>query len=195
MKRMILLAAAILAPAAPAISQTATSEAAVPAVDPVRLAAARLLIDQIFPPATREQMMNGMMAAMTANIRQPLMANPEFAAAVNKDPRVKTIFDAFVARQFARSTQVLNANLPGMADAMAHAYARRFDISQLHDLSAFFSTPTGKVYTANSMTIMSDPDIAAWQRNIMTQSMKTVQSDIADLVKQITALQPPVKTQ
>lgn len=191
---MFLVAAAMLAPA-PAMSQTPPVETAAPAVDPARLAAARTVIEQIFPAATRQQTMQGMMSAMMANIRQPLMTNPDFAAAVQKDPRVKKIFDDFVDRQLARSTELLNANLPGMVDAMAHAYARRFDISQLHDLSVFFSTPTGKIYLANSMTIMSDPDVAAWQRDLTTRSMKTVQSDIADLVKQITALQPPVKTQ
>ena len=192
MIRPILLAAAALW-SVPAMSQTRSITPPTEAIDPARLVAARAVVDQVFPPATRDQMMQGMIASMSSNLRQSFMGNPQFAAAIGSDPRVKALFDKFMDGQLARSSALLSADLPGMADAMARAYARRFDLTQLHDLSVFFATPTGRVYTGASMTIMSDPDIAAWQSGLMTKSMGHMQEDVAALTKEILALKPTVK--
>lgn len=159
------------------------------AVDPARLAAARALIDVLMPPATRDQMIVGMMTPMLANMRQAFTNSPEFAAALGADPRVKALFDQFMARQEARTTELIRQALPGMFPAMANAYARRFDLQQLRDIRAFFETPSGRSYMQASFTIMSDPDVAAWQRQMMTQSMSHVQDDVTAFVQQITALE------
>lgn len=186
-KHLIMAAAMFFAPVA---TQAQVSPS--PSVDPSRLAAARSVIDQIFPPATRAQMIGGMMATMTANIRQSMIQNTQLSEAIGKDARVRALFDRFMDRQMERSNESMQTGLPGMVDAMARAYARRFDVAQLHELSAFFATPTGRVYTQASMTIMSDPDVAAWQRNLMASSMSRVQEDVRDLTKQILALSLPV---
>lgn len=159
------------------------------AVDPARLAAARALIDILMPPATRDQMVVGMMKPMLANMRQSFTNSPDFAAALGADPRVKALFDQFMAQQEARTTELMREALPGMFPAMAKAYARRFDLQQLRDIQAFFETPSGRAYMRASFTIMSDPDVAEWQRRMMAQSMSHVQDDVAGLVQQIAALE------
>lgn len=183
------MAAALLSPAATAAQGVPPAPASAP-VDPARLTAARSVIDQIFPPATRAQMVQGMMTAMMGNIRQSMSRNPQFASAIESDARVKALFDRFLDRQMTRSNEVMRAGLPGMADAMAHAYARRFTLAQLHDLSVFFASPTGQVYTQASLTIMSDPDVAAWQGGLMNQTMSHLQQDIADFTKEVLPVRP-----
>ena len=185
----ILLASAVL----PSVAQAQTSPVAAPALDPARLAAAHELIDVLMPPATRAQMVESMMTPMLANLRQGMTQNPDFAKTMNADPRVKALFDTFMARQQTRTMTMMRDALPGMSDAMARAYARRFDVAQMRDIKAFFGTPTGRLYMQQSYTIMADPDVGAWQRTMMANSMTGVQADVADFAKQIAALEPKKK--
>jgi hypothetical protein len=76
-----------------------------------------------------------------------------------------------------------------MVPAMAAAYARRFDVAQLREIRRFFETPVGRAYVRGSATIMSDPDVAAWQRGLMASSMSGVQEDVAAFAKQVAALE------
>jgi len=184
-----LIGAMLLATAAPcaAWAQVATPSQA--ALDPARVAAARELMDILLPPASRDQMMQGMIVPLMTNLRQGMTQNPQFQATMRSDPRIKPMFDQFVARQEARTTALMRDALPGMVPAMANAYARRFDLQQLRDLRTFFETPTGRAYMQASFTIMSDPDIAAWQRQTMAQSMSHIQEDIATFARQVAALE------
>lgn len=185
--------AAVPAPAqrvaAPAPAPAATVTAA---LDPARLAAARELVDVLMPPDTREAMVRGMLTPMLANLQQGMTQNAAFTATMDRDPRVRSLFDAFMAKQTATTLDEMRDGLPGMAAAMGNAYARRFDVAQLRTIQAFFVTPTGIAYRQESMSIMSDPDVAAWQRTMMTKAMTRVQADVGDFVKQVAAL-PPAK--
>jgi hypothetical protein len=188
------LGAILLASAGvPTVVQGQIAPAVTPAADPARLTAARDLIDILMPPATRAQMVESMMTPMLANLRQGMTQNPDFAKAMNGDPRVKALFDTFMARQQTRTTTMMRDALPGMSDAMARAYARRFDVAQMREIKAFFQTPTGRLYMQQSYTIMADPDVGAWQRTMMANSMTGVQADVADFAKQIAALEPKKK--
>lgn len=193
MRYAYLAAAALVLNAPSAFAQTVPAAATPAAIDPARIAAARELIDLLMPPATRAQMMEGMMTPMLANLRQGMTQNPDFAGAMNGDARVKSLFDTFMQRQQERTMTLLRTSLPGMSDAMARAYARRFDVAQMREIKAFFLTPTGRLYMQQSYTIMADPDVAAWQRTMMATSMTGVQADVADFAKQIAALEPKKK--
>ena len=185
MKTTVAMFVALAAPIA-AVGQTPATTA----VDPARLAAARALIDVLIPPAAREQMIQGMIAPMQANMRRGLEENPEFAAEMRGDPRAKAIFDRFMVRQEARTRDILRQSLPGMVPAMAAAYARRFTVAQMQDIRTFFETSTGRVYLQEAFTMMSDPDVQAWQRRMMTQTLAEVQKDAAAVVTEIAALRP-----
>ena len=193
MKHVYLGAMLLVSAGIPAMARAQTARVATTAVDPARLSAAHELIDILMPPATRAQMVEGMMTPMLANLRQGMTQNPDFAKAMNADPRVKALFDTFMARQQARTMTMMRDALPGMSDAMARAYARRFDVAQMRDIKAFFGTPTGRLYMQQSYTIMADPDVGAWQRTMMANSMTGVQADVADFAKQIAALEPKKK--
>ena len=183
------IAAVLLAAALPTAGM-AQGVAPTTAVDPARLAAARELIDVLLPPATREQMLQGMMSPMLANLREGMASDPKFVAASDGDPRVKAMFDAFLVQQEAHTTEMMREALPGMVPAMANAYARRFDLRQLREIRSFFETPTGRAYMQASFTIMSDPDIAAWQQQLMARSMTRVQADVAAFAEQLRNMPP-----
>lgn len=183
----VMAAGLALLASVPAAAQLAPAPQAAPAPDPARLKAARALLDLLMPPATREQMIGGMMTPMLANIQRGFSDNPAFARAIGADPQMKAMFDSFMQRQLARTTETIRAGLPGMIEAMTRAYARRFDVAQLDELRRFFGTPTGQAYMREGLTIMADPDVAAWQREMMSRSMSQVQADVADFARQVAA--------
>ncbi|MEG3124898.1 DUF2059 domain-containing protein [Sphingomonas sp. GB1N7] len=186
MKSLIL--AALLAPISVTAQATAPQTAVTSAPDPVRVAVARRLMDQIMPPATRDQMMRSMMGAMSQNMVGALRQNPELKTAMEKLPGAQGVFDRFIQRQMEAGTKDLIASLPGMLDAMANAYARRFTLAQLNEMAAFFATPTGQAYLTQAPTIMADPDVGAWMNQLMTRSMQRLPDQMATLKAEIEAL-------
>lgn len=155
----------------------------VPAPEQARLAAAKTVIDQVLPPTERDRMVEAMIEPMNASIVQAMTSSPELTGVFEKDPAFKAKFMAFIAEEQRRSTVLLKANMPAFADAMAKAYARRFTVAQLDEIAVFFATPTGSAYVAQSMTLMSDPDVQAAQAMMMTQAMSGMQTRIADFVR------------
>ena len=189
---VMLLCASLLSALPMAVSaQTApppTAPAPATPVDPARLTAARALMDQLMPPATRDQMMRSIITAMMQNMTRSFAQNPELATAMDKEPGARAVFDRFTERQMTTSTNDLIANLPGMLDAMARAYARRFTLAQLNDMATFFATPTGQIYLTQAPTIMADPDVGAWMNGLMTRSMQRMPDELAKLKAEIEAL-------
>lgn len=175
---------------APVAANAQSTPAVIPApVDPARLSVARALVDTIMPPATRSQMLDGMVRPMLANIQRSIAQDPNFTKLFDQDSRARGLFETFMQRQTDRSLATMQPLMPGMWEAMARAYARRFSIAQMGEIRAFFETPTGRLYMQQSLTMMGDPDIAAWQADAMRQSMHHVQDDVADLVRQMEALE------
>lgn len=75
--------------------------------------------------------------------------------------------------------------MPELIEAMSRAYARRFTSSQMNEMHAFFSTPTGQRYVTEAMGIMSDPDVAEWQRNSMAKSMEKLPEELKKLQEEM----------
>lgn len=188
MKRLI-AAFALAAPPAAFAQGAAPAPAAATPVDPARLTAARAVIDQIMPPATRAQMIEAMLAPMLATVSQTAAKDPRLAKLLGDKPEAAAAFTRFMERQNARTVSNLRNELPAMVEAMSRAYARRFDAAQLKEISAFFATPTGKVYLERSQTIMTDPDVIAWQSRLMGKSMGTIQQDVDTLTRELAAAQ------
>ena len=177
----VLLAGAML----PSAAHAQASPVAVTAPDPARLAAARELIDVLMPPESRERMIESMIAPMLGNLQQGMAQSPMFSSAMADHPEMQTRFATFLERQQARTMTLMRDGLPSMVEAMARAYARRFDVAQCRDIKAFFATPSGRAYMQQSLTIMADPDVAAWQRSMMQFSMAHMQADVAEFAKQV----------
>jgi hypothetical protein len=189
----LILAAALAASPTIAFAQATPAPVAAP-VDPARLAAAKALMEQIMPPATRDQMVTGMMTSIMHTMLQAMQQDETLSAELEKDPRAGPVFERFMQRQQQLATDQLKTNLPGMLDAMAHAYARRFTLPQMHDMTTFFATPSGQAYLVQAPTLMSDPDVTAWMGDLMRNSMKRMPDEVAKLVAELKALDDKGKT-
>ncbi len=175
----------------PLVANTAPLDAGkVVPIDPARLASARTLLDVVMPPAKREGMIDAIMKGMMANLSQSMLNSPQMKAAYEADPRAGEIFQRFFQRQQANSLATLKTNFPGMMEAMAHAYARRFTITQMGEMRTFFETPTGQVYINQAATIVNDPDVARWQRDLMTSAMGKIPAEVDAMMAEIRALPP-----
>jgi hypothetical protein len=178
--------------AAPALAQNTTPDPARP--DPARVASAKALMDVIMPPTKREAMIDTIMRGMMNNLTQMMTSSPEMTKVFGGDTRVTAIFEKFMKRQQEDSIAMLKANFPGMMDAMANAYARRFTSGQMSEMKTFFETPTGQVYIDQAATIMTDPDIAKWQQDLMAKGFANLPKEAEAMMAEIKALTPPVKT-
>lgn len=175
-----MLAVALLAVPASAQAQTVSAIATEPATD--RVAAAAQLIELIMPPGQRDAMFEQMLEAIMGTLTSGLKERPDLVKAL-EDPQVEAVFDRFVARQKEQTAEQLKAGMPEMLTAMSRAYARRFTVAQLTELRTFFGSPTGQAYARESMGILSDPDIVAWQRGLMTDSFEKLPGEM-ELLRQ-----------
>jgi len=181
-KSILFGAALVMSPVSAHAQDQGVAPAAEPAAD--RLAAATQLMDLILPAAQRDAMVEQMMKAIMTAVTASLKDQPAFAAAM-QNPKVETVFNRFIDRQRQQTAEQLKAGMPGMLTAMSRAYARRFTVPQLAEMHSFFSTPTGRAYVRESYGILSDPDIATWQRDLMAkgfarlpEEMKALQQDL-----------------
>lgn len=182
-----IMIALALTVASPALAQDAP-------LDPARVASAKSLMDVIMPPTKREAMIEGIMRGMMGNITQMMTSSPEMTSAFGGDERAVAIFDKFLKRQQDDSIKMLKDNFPGMMDAMTNAYARRFTATQLGEMRVFFETPTGQIYVDQAATIMNDPDVQTWQRDLMAKGFSRIPKDMEAMMAEIKALKPRAKT-
>ena len=174
--------------AVPAGAQTATAPVTAP--DAARLAAADRLLTVILPPARFQTMIDGMMKGIEANMLQAIRSNPAMATMFDGDARVRPIFERYMTRLTADSAAAMRVEQPAMMTAMARAYARRFTVAQMGEVEAFFATPTGQLYMDQGATIMTDPDVAAWQQRIARQQFARLPNAIATMTAELEALPP-----
>jgi hypothetical protein len=189
MRRFILTATLAFAaglPAVPALAQASPPPPAA-APDPVRLAAARTIIDTMMPPAQRDDMLERMARPMMENMRSTMMSSPMFAPDKGANPKMVALMDSFTKDMFEREIVLMKAEAPALFDAMARAYARRFSLADLKAIGAFFETPAGRTYAAQAPTIMTDPDVLSAQRNLITKSMAAMQDRLAEFTEKMAA--------
>ncbi|WP_394652582.1 DUF2059 domain-containing protein [uncultured Sphingomonas sp.] len=187
MSMLIALLLVQAAPATPPPATVAQAEAEAEAPDPARLAAARALVDVLMPQATRDAMIVSMVQPIMANMQQMILSDTTFGKMIGNDADLRATFERFLQRQNATTLETMRAGLPGMFEAMTRAYARRFTVQQMADAQAFFSTSSGQAYIRGSMTVMSDPDIQAWQRSLMQKSMSEMPTRVAELMTELRA--------
>ncbi|MGV7120280.1 DUF2059 domain-containing protein [Sphingopyxis sp. 550A] len=181
-KSILFGAALVMSP----VSAHAQDQGAAPAAEPAadRLAAATQLMDLILPAAQRDAMVEQMMKAIMTTMTASLKDQPSFAAAM-QNPKVETVFNRFIDRQRQQTAEQLKAGMPGMLTAMSRAYARRFTVPQLAEMHSFFSTPTGQAYVKESYGILSDPDIATWQRDLMAKGFARLPEEMKALQQEL----------
>lgn len=184
----------LCAGAAPAFAQPAAVQAT--PIDPERMAAAKTTVDYVFPQGTYARLMNQTMDRLTETILDSVYGMPikQLAAAGGADPRklgpgslaqVMAVYDPAYRERMQIFTKTMMADMvvimtefePEVRIGLARAYATRFDTRQLGELNAFFATPTGKAYAADSNVMMASPEVMEKMQAFMprfTQQMPAI---------------------
>lgn len=210
--------AAILgtAPAAAQTAPTAPAVAVAAAVEPGRLAAARPVIDRIWPlgtyarimRATMDQVAQGAMAQMfdmkPADLAGSLGARPgakpgAVPATTETLGQMAAKNDPYFQQRMQITMHVMGEEMgklmtevePDVREALAHAYGRRFSIAQLGELDRFFATPTGRDYAAESMTLMMSPDMIQAMQSFLPRMLKAMPDMMAKVAAATKDLPPP----
>lgn len=199
---------AIALTAAPAVHAQA-------APDPARIAAARPVVEKIFPVGTYRRMMDGTMSKMMDSMMDGVMKMPiAQLARIGGVPQDKLTrldetsmaqISAIVDPNFRQRTKLgMDAMMGSMIDlmdgfepqvraALTRAYARKFDGKQLAELTAFFQTPTGDLYGRESMMMFMDPEIMNEMQAFMPEMMKKMPDLAAKAEAATKSLPPPRK--
>lgn len=169
-----------------------------PPVDPARLALAQKTTAALVPAGGLEKMLDNVYGKMfntfleemggTSDLSLSIKTgvDSETIAALDADTKkaVAAVFDPNSKQRNDQMIKVIRpliseflADLePPMRDGLAHAYARKFTPAQLGEMNAFFATPTGSVYAAESMALSADPEVMV----IMIKAMPPVISKFID---------------
>ena len=180
-----------------------------------RIPAAEHVVARIFPPGTYARMMNDTMKPMMDNVMGSFMDVPmseiaklsglpaEQLPAMGEGSlrEVMAILDpAFEERTKLVSgmTMELVSEMmveiePSYRAGLARAYASRFTEAELADMAAYFSTPTGSRYAAESMLIYTGPQVMA-AMNEMMPTMMRLMPDMMAKAKEVEAQLPPART-
>lgn len=209
MKRLAALLC--LTVAQPAFAQTAVAAEALPAPDPARLAAAKPVIDRLWPLGTYRRLMDGtmskMMDAMMDRMFQMRAADIAPAGKAKDEAGDKTMGemaqskDPYFRERTRIMTDVLTKELlpifdkiePEIRGAMVKIYARKFTAAQLGELNAFFQTPTGTLYAREWMTAYMDPDMLNGMQAFMPEMMKAMPAIMAKAEEATKHLPPAPK--
>lgn len=200
MSKAIILAAALsLALPQFATAQTLATESASP--DPARLAAARPVIDKLWPLGTYRRMMDGTMSKMMDGMMASMfdmkaadmagMAGADGKAvgdksmgqlAAEKDPHFRERMKITMDTMMSEMLPIMERMEPTIRDSLSRVYAGRFTVPQLGEMNAFFATPTGKAYADQAMTMFMDPEV-----------MKSVQGFTPELIKAMPAIMQKIE--
>lgn len=217
MMRKVLTAAALALASisAPALAQTPAAPAD-EAIDAARLAAARTVVEKVFPLGTYKRMMSGtlniVMDSMMGSVGDMPLAQIAGLGGLD-ETAVKELGDAKLSEIMAiydphfreRTTLGMRAMMGAMTDMMgefeprmqaglARAYARKFTAAQLADLNTFFATPSGSVYAAESMMLYMDPEVMTEMQAFMPEMMKRLpefMKAMTDATKHLPAARKP----
>ena len=159
-----------------------------------RLPMAAQIIDKMIPPGTFAEMMGGMFDSMMGPIMEMAASNPKGDVArmlgmeasdlqLGEEQVVELagILDpvwkernAAIAGVMPELMKGMMATMePPMRKAMTEAYAIYFNETELADIDAFFSTPSGLSYARKSFTMASDPRIMAASMEALPAMMES----------------------
>ena len=165
----------------PAGNAAAQGAAATQAVDSAKLAEAHAIINIMFPPATRAQMMEKMMTDLTAPARQNLPIDGI------TDPGLKALFKDYMDNLFAAERPVIIRHLPAITDAMAVAYTHQFSLAELKDIHAFALSPSGSDYFSHVMTVVGDPAVLKVNAELIADAQQAAKASVGGFKDKLVA--------
>ncbi|MFC3213009.1 DUF2059 domain-containing protein [Novosphingobium panipatense] len=203
MRFVLTACAALLASASPVLAADPA-----PANDPARLAAAKQTVDYVFPLGTYGRIMNGTMDKMMDSVMDSMMQMPlkDLAGIGGVDTsklgsgtmaQIMDIYDPAFKQRMQLTNRTMMTDMmdlmtqfePDIREGLAGAYAGRFDTKQLQEMNAFFATPTGRAYAADSYIVMMSPEVMSKMQGLVPRLMKEMPA-VIEKVKAATASLP-----
>ncbi len=169
-----------------------------------RLPAATAVVDKIILPGTMEEMMGAMFDGMLGPMMDGEFDQPKIELAKLLGAQVweldieddaareaVTLLDpAWQERKRLEAEvmprvmgEIMVAMEPTVKSAMSELYAIYFDMDELADIDAFFSTQSGAAYARKSFTMSADPRLAG----AMMEGMPTIMASVSDMQAQMQA--------
>lgn len=90
-------------------------------------------------------------------------------------------------------TGILVTMEPQIRETMTRLYAKRFTSTELQDLRTFFSTPSGRRYASEAVTMMQDPDFVAASMGFQPLLLEKMPEIIKKMDAATAHLPPPPK--
>jgi len=209
---------ALLGLGTPAFAQTAaeqpTSKPAVveaAPIDPARLAAAKPVIDKLWPLGTYRRLMDGTMSKMVDGMMGQMFemkAGDMLPPGTERDEagdrtmgQVTETVDPHFRERMRISTDVMFREMlplidriePSIREAMVRIYARKFTTAQLSDLGTFLATPTGEAYSREWMQSFVDPEIMTGMQAFVPELMREMPAIMKKVEAATAHLPPPPK--
>jgi hypothetical protein len=172
---------AMLIASAPVSAAAAQPVAATQPDDAAKLAEAHAIINIMFPPGTRAQMMEKMMADLTGPIRQNMPLDGV------TDPGLKALFKDYMDDLFAAERPVIIRHLPAMTDAMAVAYTHQYSLAELKDIHAFALSPSGNTYFSHVMTVVGDPAVRQVNADMIADAQQAAKASVVGFKDELVA--------
>jgi hypothetical protein len=184
MRKIRLIAAfaglACASQAMPALAQGNGAPAAVAAGAAVPNEASLKLSREIIAVAWPEDQRMVMMRRMQDAILAPMKANLQLPPELN-DPGLHKILQDYIDRVPETMAPVMAQHMPGLFEAMAHAYARTFSPGELEQILAFAHTPAGGKFFSRSTTLLQDPDVAAANGTMMRAAQQATMQSLGEM--------------
>lgn len=206
--------------ATPAVAQSAAANSggtasATAVADPARVAAAKAVVDKLWPAGTYRRIMEGTMSPMLDSMMESMlgMKLSDMTAPMDKNGKAAKELGDVSLGQLAGSadpyfrervkitmetmlkgmTPVLESIEPQMRTSLTNIYSRRFTVVQLGDMAAFFSTPSGAAYAEQSMLVFADPEIVKGMQSFIPEMLKAMPGIMKDVEAATAHLPPPPK--
>ncbi len=189
--------------------------AAEAAPDPARLAAARPVVEKIWPLGTYRRMMGETMTKMMDGMMASMfdMRAADFAGAADPsgksakevgdkslgeitqsaDPHFRERMKITMDTMMGEMIPLMEKMEPAIQDSLTSIYARRFDARQLADMNAFFATPSGRAYADQAMLLFMDPEMMKNMTSFAPEFMKAMPAIMKKVEKATAHLPPPPK--
>lgn len=202
----------LLALSAPLGAQTATPAQEASPIDADRLAAARPVVDKLWPLGTYRRMMDGTLSKMMDQMLSSMYDMPasDFLGGFDKsgeaakaadgksmgelaatgDPHFRERMKLTMDAMFKEMIPLFEKVEPQVRASLANIYARRFTVAQLGDMNAFFATPTGKAYAEQSMLVYTDPEMIGAMQSFAPEMLRAM-PEIMKKAEAATAHLPP----
>ena len=201
--RTLFLTIFALGLAAPLTAQTATTPSANEApTDPSRFAAAKPVIDKLWPLGTYRRIMDGTMSKMMDAMLDAAMGMKASdigkggdeligESAMKADPHFRERMTISMNTMMSEMIPLMEKIEPKVRESLRTIYARKFTAPQLTEMATFFSTPTGGVYARESMVVYMDPEMIKAMQAFAPEMIQAMPA-IIKKVEAATAYLPPV---